>query len=118
MIRTMENSMKAMIFTYKFSMIAGSAMEECQKTAMASMIPPSTPSWITSVRTATTFTRSQMFISSAGKKEFIIIILIQNLIIFILRAECFSSNYFQQCLQALLLEEERFLNMVQIIGRK
>ena len=107
-----------MIFIYKFSMIVGSAMEECQKTAMASMIPPSTPSWITSVRTATTFTRSQMFISSAGKKEFMIIILIQNLIIFILRAECFSSNYFQQCLQALLLEEERFLNMVQIIGRK
>jgi len=34
------------------------------------------------------------------------------------RADCFSTSYFQRCLQALLLEEDRFLNMVQIIGRK
>eukprot|EP00090_Calanus_glacialis_P022637 TRINITY_DN34926_c0_g1_i1.p1 TRINITY_DN34926_c0_g1~~TRINITY_DN34926_c0_g1_i1.p1 ORF type:complete len:124 (+),score=33.23 TRINITY_DN34926_c0_g1_i1:3-374(+) len=34
------------------------------------------------------------------------------------RAECFSSSYFQRCLQALLLEEERFLSMAQIIGRR
>merc|ERR1712037_922976 len=31
------------------------------------------------------------------------------------RADCFSTSYFQRCLQALLLEEDRFLNMVQII---
>lgn len=34
------------------------------------------------------------------------------------RADCFSTSYFQKCLQALLLEEDRFLNMVQIIGKK
>jgi len=34
------------------------------------------------------------------------------------RADCFSTSYFQRCLQALLLEEDRFLNMVQIIGKK
>jgi len=34
------------------------------------------------------------------------------------RADCFSTGYFQKCLQALLLEEDRFLNMVQIIGKR
>merc|ERR1711978_360576 len=33
------------------------------------------------------------------------------------RADCFSSGYFQYCLQALLLEEDRFVNMAQVIGR-
>ena len=32
------------------------------------------------------------------------------------RADCFSGGYFQYCLQALLLEEDRFVNMAQIIG--
>jgi len=32
------------------------------------------------------------------------------------RADCFSTAYFQRCLQALLLEEDRFVNMAQIIG--
>jgi len=32
------------------------------------------------------------------------------------RGDCFSSSYFQRCLQALLLEEGRFINMAQIIG--
>jgi len=34
------------------------------------------------------------------------------------RADCFSSAYFQNCLQALLLEEDRFVNMAQIIGKR
>ena len=34
------------------------------------------------------------------------------------REDCFSSSYFQRCLQALLLEEGRFLNMAQIIGKR
>jgi len=34
------------------------------------------------------------------------------------RADCFSSSYFQTCLQALLLEEGRFINMAQIIGKR
>jgi len=34
------------------------------------------------------------------------------------RADCFSSTYFQTCLQALLLEEGRFINMAQIIGKR
>jgi len=34
------------------------------------------------------------------------------------RADCFSTSYFQRCLQALLLEEDRYINMAQIIGRR
>jgi len=34
------------------------------------------------------------------------------------RADCFSSASFQHCLQALLLEEDRFVNMAQIIGKR
>jgi len=34
------------------------------------------------------------------------------------RVDCFSSSYFQTCLQALLLEEGRFINMAQIIGKR
>ena len=34
------------------------------------------------------------------------------------RADCFSSGYFQYCLQALLLEEDRFTNMASIIGKR
>merc|ERR1711892_995411 len=34
------------------------------------------------------------------------------------KADCFSSPGFQTCLQALLLEEERFIGMAQIIGKK
>merc|ERR1719464_2598597 len=34
------------------------------------------------------------------------------------RADCFSSASFQHCLQALLLEQDRFVNMAQIIGKR
>ncbi len=33
------------------------------------------------------------------------------------RSDCYSSSYFKQCLDALLLAEEQYLNMAQILGR-
>ena len=44
-----------------------SVTEEWRRTAMASMNPPSTPSWTTYAKTATTSTRSQMFTRFVGE---------------------------------------------------
>jgi hypothetical protein len=33
------------------------------------------------------------------------------------RSGCFSTSYFQRCLQALLLEEDEYLELIQIIGK-
>ena len=43
-----------------------SGMEECRTSAGAGTTPPSSPLWTTSVRTATTFTKSQTFTLCAG----------------------------------------------------
>merc|ERR550532_293052 len=32
------------------------------------------------------------------------------------RADCFSTDFFRGCLEALMLQEQEFLEMVQIIG--
>ena len=41
-----------------------------------------------------------------------------SVVILCCRADCFSSASFQHCLQALLLEQDRFVNMAQIIGKR
>lgn len=91
-----------------------SGMEECRTSAGAGTTPPSSPLWTTSVRTATTCTRSQTSTPCAGLQSQYGI---PWLILTCDRADCFSSGYFQYCLQALLLEEDRFVNMAQVIGR-
>ena len=63
-IRTESFTLNSCIFNCIF---LASVMEEWRRTAMASMNPPSTPSWTTSARTATTSTRSQMYTSFVGK---------------------------------------------------
>ena len=88
-------------------------MEGCQTSVEVGMTRPYSPPWITSVRTATISTKSLTFTPCAGQT----ILLILPSLLSSHRADCFSSGYFQYCLQALLLEEDRFVNMAQVIGR-
>ena len=36
---------------------------------------------------------------------------------YMFRADCFSTDFFRGCLEALMLQEQEFLEMVQIIGK-
>ena len=88
----------------------------CLTSAEAGMIRPSTPPWTTSARTATTSTRSLTSTPCAGMSRLYTCCL--SVVTLCRRADCFSSASFQHCLQALLLEQDRFVNMAQIIGKR
>ena len=77
---------------------------------------PYTPNLTTYARTATTSTKTPMFITCVGIQYSVqqeIFFLTQNYF----RADCFSTDFFRGCLEALMLQEQEFLEMVQIIGK-
>ena len=77
---------------------------------------PYTPSSTTYVRIATTSTKTLMFIICAGLAQQAIPFFLHTKLLFI-RADCFSTDFFRGCLEALMLQEQEFLAMVQIIGK-